>query len=137
MRSGKVNLGSIALAVIIFGGIMTGLSLFYADLGGTYSVPVETFGLNQTSDVTDLSDTMINNINTGFWATDLLGWVWNAGLISLRSFTVITEVVQSIFTEVSETLGIPQWFMGTVSAAVFFILAYKITMALLNREGGT
>lgn len=133
MSKGKISLGNLAVAFLIMSGILVGISIFNSNVASVYGQTATNISFTNVSEIEDISKGMYEKVNTGISAFDFIGWVWNAGLLAIRSFTGIITVFTSFIAFISGKLGVPSWFLGTISAVGAFAIIYAVANALLKK----
>ena len=133
-----MKISTIMINLIIFSGLVTGISLFYLNLGQQY-------GVTNMKNITTLSraneaNILIQNTQANITANQGLlekiyhsvGFVWGAliNIVNIPAIFVglVTDTV-NVFS-----IPIPIWFITMVVGIFFAIFVFKILSAFTNRD---
>ncbi len=133
-RKGQ-TLGTLVIAFLALSGILIGISTFNNSIAENYNKTATNVSFTDVSPLNEITEGMYEKVNTGIALFDFIGWVWNAGLLAIRSFTGVTEVFTSFINFVSTRLGTPGWFISTISGIGAFMIIYLIAKALITKGG--
>ena len=128
----------LVVGMLIFGGIITGMGLFAADLTSTYEV-------NNTDDLSylDESQTIIGetaNYTTIFKQTDITGIsildvpfmiAKSAYQILKLSFSSL-DIANTLIAQTADYLGLPTWFTSLVGGIIGALFLFVVVSVLLK-----
>lgn len=137
-------LRSFVLAIVAFGAVLTGMTLFSSDLVANYGVvnPDDISGnvsyawasgqvANQTLGMTN---TMRTSDITSVSVLDIPFTIAKSAFQVLRLSFSSLDIAMTLTTQVSSVFGVPAWFTGFVLTALSIIFLYVIVSALIKKD---
>ena len=136
------TLQSIAIAMLIAGGVVTGLGLMAIDMGQLYENPlndtfVESFGILNSSipEISELNTNVTGKLETG-------SGVVKGSLSEGRFDKVLTQAIKLVFglpklfltllTEIANRIGLPVWSVVLLTAWFGITIVFLMIRAFLR-----
>lgn len=133
-----MKIREIIISLVIFSGIIIGMSNFYIDLSTTYDKsPTDLASFNASSDVHEKTEAMREMVESS--RGGVIGFVWsglqiiyNVVLMPLDFIIIISAIVTDLAMTVS--IPIPIWFTGIIVSIVMITIIYEIISILMKKD---
>lgn len=128
------QLSSIVIGAVIFASVVTGMWLFYSDLGrvnGATSTANFT-QINTTGNITQKAkeiDVQLRDIVENFQITDIFDlatlFVFKVGGLLLASASAVIQIVANI-PDLFPSVGLPGWFIAMVITITIILVIFAV-----------